>query len=322
MPMQTTDWIWMNGSWVAWNDAKIHILSHVCHYGTSVFEGIRCYERTDGPAIFRLEEHVRRLVDSAKVYRMESRFSAEQLSRVCVEAVSRNGLTSCYIRPLIYRGYENLGVNPLGSPVEVAIAAYPWGRYLGPESQEKGVAVQVSTWNRMAPNTFPGMAKAGGHYMNAQLIKAEAITNGYVEGIALDVNGWISEGSGENVFLVYRGELYTSPLAASILGGITRDTVITLARDMGLGVREEFMPREMLYLADEAFFSGTAVEITPVTSVDRIPVGDGQRGPVTRRIQEMFFDLMTGRAQDTRGWFTPVRAGAPAAAPAAGPAKR
>ncbi len=234
MALQRSEVIWMNGQWLAWEDAKIHVLSHVVHYGSSVFEGIRCYKRPDGPGIFRLEEHVRRLVDSAKIYRMESRFSAEQLSRVCVEVIGRNGLEAAYIRPLLYRGYANLGVNPIGNPVDAAIAAYPWGHYLGPESQEKGVAVQVSSWRRAAPDTFPTMAKAGGHYMNSQLIKTEAIANGYAEGIALDVHGWISEGSGENLFVVYKGEIYTSPLAASILGGITRDTVLTLAADLGL----------------------------------------------------------------------------------------
>lgn len=319
MALQRSETIWMNGQWVAWEDAKIHVLSHVVHYGSAVFEGIRCYKRPDGPGIFRLEEHVRRLVDSARVYRMESRFSAEQLSRVCVEVIARNGLEAAYIRPIIYRGYENLGVNPIGNPVDAAIAAYPWGHYLGPESQEKGVAVQVSSWRRPAPDTFPSMAKAAANYMNSQLIKTEAIANGYAEGIALDVHGWISEGSGENLFVVYRGELYTSPLAASVLAGITRETVITLARDLGYTVREEFMPREMLYLADEAFFSGTAVEITPITSVDRVAVGDGQRGPVTRAIQKAFFDTVEGRVADSRGWFTTVRAGQ--AAPASAPSK-
>ena len=318
MAIVKSETIWMNGQWVAWEDAKIHILSHVLHYGSSVFEGIRCYKRPEGPGIFRLEEHIRRLVDSAKIYRMESRWSAEQFSRVCVEVVAKNKLEAAYVRPLIYRGYENLGVNPIGNPVDAAVAAYPWGHYLGPDSHEKGVAVQVSSWRRAAPDTSPSMAKAGGHYMSSQLIKTEAITNGYAEGIALDVHGWISEGSGENLFLVYRGEIYTSPLAASILGGITRDTVLTLARDLGYTVREEFMPREMLYAADEAFFSGTAVEITPITSVDRIAVGDGQRGPVTRAVQKAFFDLVEGRVADTRGWFTPVRSaqGAVAGQPA------
>jgi branched-chain amino acid aminotransferase len=314
MALQRSESIWMNGSWVAWEDAKIHVLSHVVHYGSSVFEGIRCYEHASGPAIFRLEEHIRRLVDSAKIYRMECRYSAEQISRVCVEVIAKNGLRSAYIRPLIYRGYENLGVNPFGNPVDVAVAAYPWGHYLGPESQEKGVAVQVSTWRRAAPDTYPSMAKTGGHYANSQLIKTEAVTNGYVEGIALDAFGWISEGSGENVFVVYKGEIYTSPLANAILGGITRDTVITLAKEAGYRVREEAMPRELLYCAEEAFFSGTAVEITPITSVDKIPVGDGQRGPVTRKIQQAFFDLVHGKVQDTHGWFTPVRS--PASAPA------
>jgi branched-chain amino acid aminotransferase len=316
MALVRSETIWMNGQWIAWEDAKIHILSHVLHYGSSVFEGIRCYKRPDGPGIFRLEEHIRRLVDSAKIYRMESKWSAEQLSRVCVEVIARNQLEAAYIRPLIYRGYENLGVNPIGNPVDAAVAAYPWGHYLGPESQEKGVAVQVSSWRRAAPDTNPSMAKAGGHYMNSQLIKTEAIANGYAEGIALDVHGWLSEGSGENLFVVYRGELYTSPLAASILGGITRDTVLALARDLGIHVREEFMPREMLYAADEAFFSGTAVEITPITSVDRVSVGDGQRGPITRAVQKAFFDMVEGRVADTRGWFTPVRAALPAGQPA------
>jgi branched-chain amino acid aminotransferase len=316
MALVRSETIWMNGQWIAWEDAKIHILSHVLHYGSSVFEGIRCYKRPDGPGIFRLEEHIRRLVDSAKIYRMESKWSAEQLSRVCVEVIARNKLEAAYIRPLIYRGYENLGVNPIGNPVDAAVAAYPWGHYLGPESQEKGVAVQISSWRRAAPDTNPSMAKAGGHYMNSQLIKTEAIANGYAEGIALDVHGWLSEGSGENLFVVYRGELYTSPLAASILGGITRDTVLALARDLGIHVREEFMPREMLYAADEAFFSGTAVEITPITSVDRVSVGDGQRGPITRAVQKAFFDMVEGRVADTRGWFTPVRAALPAGQPA------
>src|SRR5512140_1743038 len=218
MALQRSDYIWMNGQWVAWEDAKVHVLSHVLHYGSSVFEGIRCYEQPNGPAIFRLEEHVRRLVDSAKIYRMECRYSAEQISRVCCEVIAKNNLRSAYIRPLIYRGYESLGVNPIGTPVDIAIAAYPWGMRLGPDSQEKGVAVQVSTGRRPAPDTFPAMAKAGANYMNSQLIKAEAIVNGYIEGIALDTHGWISEGSGENLYVVHRGELYTSPVSASILG--------------------------------------------------------------------------------------------------------
>jgi len=317
MALQKSEVIWMNGQWLPWDDAKIHVLSHVVHYGSAVFEGIRAYKRPEGPGIFRLEEHVRRLVDSAKVYRMESRHSAEELSRVCVEVIARNKLESAYIRPLIYRGYNNLGVNPIGNPVDAMVAAYPWGHYLGPDSQEKGVAVQISSWRRAAPDTFPSMAKAAGNYMNSQLIKTEAVANGYAEGIALDVHGWISEGSGENLFVVYKGELYTSPLAASILAGITRDTVLTIAADLGLKVREEFMPREILYCAEEAFFSGTAVEITPITSCDRIPVGDGQRGPITRAVQKAFFDMVEGRTEDTRGWFTPVRSAQAAPAPSA-----
>jgi branched-chain amino acid aminotransferase len=307
MAMQTADKIWMNGKWVAWDDAKIHILAHVAHYASSVFEGIRCYEqKRGGAAIFRLEEHIDRLMLSAKIYRMEAPFTRDQIRDVCLEIVAVNDLKSCYLRPLIYRGYENLGVNPFGSPVEVAVAAFPWGKYLGEDAQTKGVAAKVSSWQRIAPNTLPVMAKASANYMNSQLMKMEALVDGYVEAIALDINGFVSEGSGQNVFAVRGGELITPPLFSSILAGITRETVITLARDLGYKVREEVMPRELLYAADELFYTGTAVEISPITSVDRISVGDGTVGPVTRAVQQAFFKIVRGEVKDEHGWLAHV----------------
>ena len=314
--------IWMNGRWVAWDDAKIHVLSHAMHYASAVFEGIRCYMTPRGPAVFRLDDHMDRLSLSTKIYRMEMPFSQAQLRAACIEVVSVNALDECYIRPLVYRGYENLGVNPFGNPIDVAIAAYPWGKYLGDDALNKGVAAKVSTWHRMAPNTMPAMAKASSNYMNSQLMKMEALVDGYAEAIALDVNGFVSEGSGQNVFAVLKGEVLTPPLHSSILAGITRATVITLARDMGYTVREEPMPRELLYAADELFYSGTAVEITPITSVDRISVGEGARGPVTEALQKAFFGLVRGSAPDRHGWLTPVPAATGAAAPAAAAARQ
>ncbi len=319
MGIVKSDKIWMNGRWVAWDDAKIHVLSHAMHYASSVFEGIRCYATPRGPAIFRLDDHVDRLLLSARVYRMELPFSRTQIRDACLEVVALNGLEECYIRPLVYRGYENLGVNPFGNPIDVAIAAYPWGKYLGDDALAKGVAVKVSSWQRMAPNTMPAMAKASSNYMNSQLMKMEALVDGYAEAIALDVNGMVSEGSGQNVFAVLKGEILTPPLSSSILAGITRDSVITLAGDLGYRVRQDPMPRELLYAADELFYSGTAVEITPITSVDRIAVGEGTRGPVTEAIQKAFFGAVRGDAPDRHGWLTPVRTrtGATAAAVAA-----
>lgn len=298
--------IWMSGKWVAWDDANIHILSHVAHYASSVFEGIRSYDTKHGAAIFRLEEHIDRLMASAKVYRMESPFSRDQIRDATLECVAINELRDCYVRPLIYRGYENIGVNPFGCPVEVAIAAFPWGKYLGEDALAKGVPVKVSSWSRIAPNTLPALAKASANYMNSQLMKMEALVDGYVEAIALDVQGNVSEGSGENLFAVHRGELLTPPLHNSILPGITRDTVMQLARGLGIPVREQVMPREMLYIVDELFFSGTAVEVTPISSVDRIPVGSGERGPVTKAIQEAFFKLVRGETEDRHGWLVRV----------------
>jgi branched-chain amino acid aminotransferase len=306
MAIRKVDKIWMNGKWVAWDDARIHILSHVVHYGSGVFEGIRCYQGTQGPAIFRLDDHLDRLAQSAKIYRMDVPFTTVQIREACIQAVALNDLHDCYLRPLIYRGFENLGVNPFGNPVDVAVAAFPWGKYLGEDSLSKGVAVKISSWWRFAPNTFPAMAKATANYMNSQLMKMEALVDNYSEAIALDVNGFVSEGSGENVFLVRKGKILTPPLSASILSGITRDSVIKLAGDLGYTVSEEPIPREMLYVADEVFFSGTAVEITPISSVDRIPVGSGERGPVTKALQDAFFGILRGSVSDRHGWLTPV----------------
>jgi branched-chain amino acid aminotransferase len=308
--MVKSEKIWMNGEFVPWDEAKVHVLSHVLHYGSSVFEGIRAYHTKTGTAIFRLGEHIERLTHSAKVYRMKSAFSAEQIERACLETVAINGLKECYIRPLVYRGYAHVGVNPIGTPIETMIAAYPWGKYLGEEAITKGVAVKVGTWARMAPNTLPALAKAGGNYLNSQLLKLEAIEDGYAEAIALDTNGYVSEGSGENIFIVVKGELLTPPVSSSILAGITRDSVLRLARDLGYTVREAVIPREMLYIADEFFFTGTAVEVTPVTSVDRVPVGNGERGPVTKAIQDAFFGIVKGELPDRYGWLSPVPQGA------------
>ena len=306
MAMTKAEKIWMNGHFTPWDEARVHVLSHVLHYGSSVFEGIRCYQTRDGAAIFRLEDHIERLFHSAKVYRMALPFTREQIEKACIETVVVNHLRECYIRPLVYRGYNHVGVDPTGTPIDVAIAAYPWGKYLGDDSLTKGVAVKVGTWARMAPNTLPAMSKAAGNYLNSQLLRLEANADGYAEAIALDVNGTVSEGSGENLFAVYRGELLTPPLASSILLGITRTTVFTLAEELGYKVREVTMPREMLYLADELFFSGTAVEVTPITSVDRITIGSGERGPVTKAIQDAFFAAVRGESADRHGWLTSV----------------
>lgn len=306
MALEKVDKIWMNGEFVDWDDARIHILSHVVHYGSSVFEGLRCYKNARGSAIFRLQDHTKRLFNSAKIYRMEVPYTPEEINAATIELISLNNLEECYIRPVIYRGYGSMGVNPAGCPVDVAIAVWNWGKYLGPEALENGVDVCVSSWNRMAPNTFPALAKTAANYMNSQLIKMEAIANGYVEGIALDTAGYISEGSGENVFLVHNGVLSTPPVASSVLSGITRDTVMRLAEQMGIKVLEERLPREALYIADEVFLSGSAAEITPIASVDRIPIGNGRRGPITKRLQERYFAIIGGEAPDNYGWLTPV----------------
>ncbi|HYP07594.1 MAG TPA: branched-chain amino acid transaminase [Bryobacteraceae bacterium] len=305
--MTPTPKIWYNGQFVAWNDAKIHVLSHVVSYGSSVFEGIRCYETANGPAIFRLPEHMRRMIDSAKIYRMEVPYAAEQLSEAAVELVRENNLASCYIRPIVLRGYGTMGVLPGKNPVETYMACWEWGKYLGDEALSSGVDVCISSWNRIAPNTLPALSKAGGNYMNSQLIRMEADVNGYAEGIALDQQGYISEGSGENIFVIRDGKILTPPLGASVLPGITRDSVIQIARAAGIEIVETIIPREMLYIADEVFFTGTAAEITPIRSVDRVKVGEGRRGPITEKLQKEFFGIVNGTAADQFGWLTPVK---------------
>jgi branched-chain amino acid aminotransferase len=302
MSFEKTDWIWMNGSFVRWDDARIHVLSHVIHYGSVVFEGMRCYDTPKGPGLFRLDDHVRRLFDSAKIYRMEVPFARDAVAKAIKDTVRENGRRACYVRPLVYRGYGALGVNPLPSPVEVTIATWGWGSYLGPGAAENGVDVCVSSWTRLAPNTLPALAKSGANYMNSQLTKIEAITNGYVEGIMLSASGMVSEGSGENLFAVRDGVLYTPPLSASILGGITRDSAIRLAQSEGIAVVESEIPRELLYIADELFFTGSAAEITPIRSVDKVVIGRGRRGEVTRRLQVRLAEIATGKAPDPFGW--------------------
>ena len=309
-----TQKIWHNGQLIAWDDAKIHVLSHVVSYGSSVFEGIRCYETAAGTSAFRVREHARRLLDSAKVYRMDIPFSLDKLVEAMLEVARVNQMKSCYIRPIALRGYGDMGVFPLRNPVEVYIACWEWGKYLGEEAMVSGVDVCVSSWTRLAPNTLPAMAKAGANYMNSQLIKMEALANGYAEGIALDTSGYVSEGSGENIYVVRDGKVHTPPLGASVLPGITRDTVIRLAQDLGIPLVETLVPREMLYIADEVFFSGTAAEITPIRSIDKIVIGKGKRGPVTEKLQKEFFAITEGAKPDRYGWLTPIGAAQPVGA--------
>jgi branched-chain amino acid aminotransferase len=306
MSFTGTGKVWMNGSLVDWADAKIHIASHVVHYGSGVFEGARCYDSPKGSACFRLDAHMRRLYDSAKIYRMEPKVERAALTSAVLDTIRANEFKACYIRPIIYRGYNALSVNPLPNPVDIAILTWEWGAYLGADALEKGVDVRISSWSRMAPNTFPALAKTAANYANSGLIKMEAIGEGYSEGIALDTFGYLSEGSGQNLFIVRDNVVYTPPLTASVLPGITRDSVITLARELGFRVREEMLPRELIYIADEAFFAGTAVEITPIRSVDKISIGNGKRGPVTEAIQRTFFDVIRGDVPDTHGWLTYV----------------
>ncbi|MEM8484470.1 MAG: branched-chain amino acid transaminase [Bacteroidota bacterium] len=298
--------IWFNGKLVPHEDANIHVLSHVVHYGSSVFEGIRCYETEKGSGILRLREHLQRLYDSAKIYRMEIPFSLEELEAATVETIVESGLKSCYIRPVVFRGMGGMGVNPLKNEVDTVIAVWKWGAYLGPEALEQGVDVQVASWSRMAPNTFPSLAKAGGNYLNASLVKMDAILNGFNEGIMLNTQGYVGEGSGENLFLIRDNVIYTAPSSLSILPGITRDSIMTFARDMGYSIREQLIPREALYLADELFFTGTAAEVTPIRSVDHHTIGSGSRGPVTAKLQRAFFDLVE-KGVDPHGWMTPVK---------------
>lgn len=298
--------IWMNGKMVDWKDANIHICSHVIHYGSSVFEGMRAYETSKGTAVFRLGDHIDRLINSAKIYRMEIPHTREELCQACLDTIRDNELQSCYIRPIVYRGYDSLGVDPRPCPVDTAIAVWEWGKYLGEEALEQGVEVCVSSWNRIAPNTLPAMAKCGANYMNSQLIKMEAIARGCVEGIALDSIGNVSEGSGENLFIVRDGALITPPFEASILPGITRNTVMQFAMEMGIKVIEANIPREALYIADEVFFTGSAAEITPISIIDKIQIGEGKRGPITEKLQNRFFEYLSGDVPDTYGWLDMV----------------
>ncbi len=308
MAIQKTEKIWHNGKLIPWDSAQIHVMSHVVHYGSSVFEGVRCYAPPSGPAIFRAKEHMQRLLDSAKIYRIDVDYSVEELIAGMADLVKNNGVWPCYIRPIVLRGYGEAGVSPLNSPTEVYICNYPWGKYLGTDSTT-GADVCVSSWTRIAPNTLPAMAKSAANYMNSQLIKMEAIINGYVEGIALDANGYVSEGSGENVFVVRNGVLNTAPLGNSVLPGITRESVLQIARDLGIPVTEQGIPRELLYIADEVFFTGTAAEVTPIRSVDKISVGKGAVGPITKAIQKEFYAIVKGEKPDKYKWLTPVPVG-------------
>ncbi|HLX13344.1 MAG TPA: branched-chain amino acid transaminase [Bacteroidota bacterium] len=301
MAVTPVEKIWMNGKLVNWNDAQIHVLSHVVHYGSSWFEGIRCYDTKKGSAVFRLDKHLERLYDSTKIYHAEIPYTKKQLEDAILETIRVNKMKKCYIRPIVYRGYGDVGVNPMNNPVDVAIAVWEWGKYLGKEALEKGIDVCVSSWTRPAPNTLPTIAKAGGNYLNSQLIKVEAIKAGYVEGISLDVSGHVSEGSGENVFIVKNGDVHTPPLTSSILPGVTRSSVITLLKERNFNVIEAPVAREMLTIADEIFFTGTAAEITPIHSVDRYVIGEGKPGPITKEVQKAFFDVVEG-GNDKWGW--------------------
>jgi branched-chain amino acid aminotransferase len=306
MAIKESEFVWHNGHLIPWDEAKIHVMAHVVNYGSSVFEGIRCYHTPKGPAIFRLRDHTLRLLQSCKIYRIDVDFSLDELYQATVDLVAANKVSPCYIRPIVLRGYGQVGVNPFNSPTEVYIANYEWGKYLGAADCEDGVDVCVSSWTRLAPNTMPTMAKAGANYMNSQLIKMEAIVNGYSEGIALDVNGYVSEGSGENIFVVHKDRIYTPPLGNSVLPGITRNSVIHIAHELDIPVIEQIIPREMLYIADELFFSGTAAEITPIRSVDKITVGHGTCGPVTKTIRKEFYGIVNGTVEDRFNWLTAV----------------
>ncbi len=306
MQIETTKKIWHNGSLIDWDQARIHVMSHVVHYGSSLFEGIRCYRTPRGPRLFRLDDHIRRLFDSCHMYRTEIPFTREELFSACLELTRVNEIQECYVRPIVFRGYGAFGVNPFPAPVEVYIICWPWGKYLGTDALDEGVDVCVSSWTRIAPNTLPALAKAGANYMNSQLIKMEAIVNNFAEGIALDVHGFVSEGSGENVFIVRRDQVITPPTGASVLAGITRDTVLTLCRDLKIPVVERNLLREELYIADEVFLTGTACEITPIRGIDRIKIGSGKPGAVTRRLQQEYFGIINGEREDSHGWLAVV----------------
>jgi branched-chain amino acid aminotransferase len=303
MPVKEVEKIWMNGKMVNWKDATVHVLSHVIHYGSSWFEGIRCYDTAKGPAIFRLDRHIRRLFDSAKIYKTDVPYTEAQIEEAILQTIAVNKMKACYIRPIIYRGYGDVGVNPLGCPVDVTIAVWEWGSYLGPEALQNGIDVCVSSWTRPAPNTFPTMAKTGGNYALSSMMKVEALQAGFKEAVALDVFGYVSEGSGENIFLVKDGTVFTPPISSSLLPGVTRGSIIKLAKDAGIEVKETNIPREMLYIADEMFFTGTAAEVTPIRSVDRVTVANGKPGPVTKQLQKTYFDIVH-KGEDKNNWLT------------------
>jgi branched-chain amino acid aminotransferase len=304
MAWDETSKIWMDGKLVDWKDANTHVLSHVIHYGSSVFEGIRSYENNGKAAIFRLKDHVNRLFNSGKIYKMDIPFSHEEIVEAIKETIAINKIKECYIRPIAYRGYGALGVNPTKSPINTAIAVWSWGKYLGEEGLEKGVDVGISSWRRMAPDTLPNLAKAGANYMNAQLAKLEALENNFDECIMLNTEGYVAEGSGENIFIVKDDVIYTPPLSSGILEGITRDSIITLSKNLGYEIKEEVIPRELIYISDELFFTGTAAEITPIKTVDKIPIGIGKRGPITKKIQDEFFKIVEGKFEDKFNWLT------------------
>jgi branched-chain amino acid aminotransferase len=306
--LPATEWIWRDGEFIRWNDAQVHVLSHSMQFGSSAFEGVRCYDTPRGPAVFRLEDHLQRLLNSCRIYRMEVGHSVDDLVAATCELVERNGLKTCYIRPMVLRGFGAAGMVPFDSPIETYIPCWPWEAYLGQGAMENGVDACISTWHRVAPNTIPAGAKVAGNYLGGQLIKMEALANGYGEGIALDTTGMVSEASGQNVFVISKGTIYTSPVNGTLLPGITRDAIITLAREQGIPVVEQAVPREMLYVADEVFLTGTATEVAPVRSVDKIAVGSGKRGPITQQIQQKFLDVVHGRADDSHGWLTYVNA--------------
>jgi branched-chain amino acid aminotransferase len=306
MGVKNGKWVWKDGKFVEWENANIHVMSHVVHYASSVFEGLRAYDTHLGPAVFRLYDHMDRLKKSGRMYRMEPQYTTEELCDAVLDTIRKNNMGACYVRPFAFRGFGAFGVNPLNNPLETYICIWEWGKYLGDDALENGVDVRVSSWRRFAPDTFPSLAKSGANYMNSQLIKMEALMDGYAEGIALDTSGYISEGSGENIFLIRKGVLFTPSLSASILPGLTRNTVIQICHDLGYEVREVMIPRETLYVADEVFFTGTAAEITPIRSVDKIEVGDGKRGPITKKIQEEFFNIFNGKRKIPEDWLTKI----------------
>lgn len=308
MPINKADWIWQNGEMIAWEDAQVHVLTHALHYGSSVFEGIRVYPTPDGLRVFRLHAHTKRMQESAKIHRFAIPYSADEINRACCDVVLKNALNDgAYIRPIAFRGYGDIGLAPSAEhPVDLVVAAWQWGTYLGQDALENGVDAGVSSWQRVAPNTIPAMAKAGGNYLGSTLVSLEAKANGFAEGIALSTDGTVSEGAGENLFIIKDDKIFTPAAAASILTGITRDTIMTLAIEAGYEVMEQSIPREMLYIADEIFMTGTAAEVTPVRSVDRVPVGSGKRGPITRDLQERFFGLFNGKTADKWGWLEPL----------------